>query len=388
MMNALVSTLRKLYPSESANGNGASSMTLTSAGPHIRDAFNHSLAMRRMIVALAPCILWGLYNTGLQANLNMALLGITSAPGWRGGIMDMLGLGYKPASILSAIVHGALYYLPVFVVVLVVGDFWERVFATVRGRPRTEGIVALALLFSLILPPTIPLWQAGLGMTFGVVIGKEIFGGTGKGMLNPALTGFAFLYVTYPKEMVMESTWAVADAFTKATYLSFAQQQRPEVLDWIGSSWEVAFLGFTPGGFGTTSVVAVLLGAVFLLSTRTVSGRIILGVLAGMVVTAIAFNKLGDSSFASLTWNWHLVLGSFAFGTVFLATDPSTAAMTDKGRWIYGLLVGALIILFRVANSHHPDGVMFAVLLGNIFAPLIDYLVMQADIRRRARRHD
>lgn len=388
MMNALISVVRKLYPPSGQADSGAVGVSRTDCAPHIRDVFSLQMAMRRMVVALTPSILMAFYNTGLQANLNMALTGMTSAPGWRGDVLGLLGVGYEPASVLSALLHGALYFLPVFAVVLVVGDFWERVFATVRNRPRYEGLLVLALLFSLILPPSIPLWQAALGMTFGVVIGKEIFGGAGKGVLNPALTGFAFLYVTYPKEMVMESTWAVADAFTKATYLSFAQQQRPEVLDWIGSSWEVAFLGFTPGGFGTTSVLAALLGAGFLLATRTVSGRIMLGVLAGMIATAIAFNKLGDSSFAGLTWYWHLVLGSFAFGMVFLATDPSTAAMTDKGRWIYGLLVGALIVLFRVANSHHPDGVMFAVLLGNIFAPLIDYLIMRGDIRRRARRHE
>ncbi len=383
----LISAIHRLYPPHSQSKRTVEVLARTSHGPHVRDTFSLHLAMRRMVVALMPCVLVALYNTGLQANLNLAMLGTTSASGWRGGVLDLLGVGYNPASIVSTVLHGALYFLPVFVVSLAIGDFWERVFATVRNRPRCEGILVLALMFSLLLPPSIPLWQVALGMSFGVIIGQEIFGGTGKSVLNPALAGLAFLYVTYPKEMIMESSWTVPDAFTKATYLSFAKQQKPEVLDWIATSWEVAFLGFTPGGFGTTSVVACLLGAGFLLYTRTVSGRIILSVMVGMVLCTVAFNKLGSDAFASLTWYWHLSLGSFAFGMVFLATDQGTSAMTDRGRWIYGLLVGSLIVLIRVANSHHPDGVMFAILLGNIFAPLIDYLVMRADIRRRARRY-
>jgi Na+-transporting NADH:ubiquinone oxidoreductase subunit B len=224
-------------------------------------------------------------------------------------------------------------------------------------------------------------------MSFGIVVGKEIFGGTGKNFLNPALTGLAFLYVTYPAQMVGETAWAV-HGLSGATPLQTAAEGGVQSLAWIGSTWLQSFLGLVPGAIGASSTLACLLGAVLLIATRVASARIMAGMLIGMIGAALLFNQGGDpaNAFAGLSWHWHLVLGSFAFGMVFLATDPVSAAMTDTGRWIYGLLIGAMVILIRVTNSTHPDGVMFAILFGNILAPLIDYGVMYANIRRRARR--
>ncbi len=302
-------------------------------------------------------------------------------------MLEGLGVGTAPESVWADVCHGALYFLPVLAVSAVVGAFWERSFAHLRKRPRAEGLPVLALLFALSLPPSIPLWQVALGFSFAVVVGKEVFGGTGKNVLNPVLVGLAFLYVTYPREMAFETAWTVVDAFTSPTYLALAAQERPAAIAWLATTWEQSFLGLLPGAFGTTSTLACLLGAALLLYTRTASARIMAGVLAGAIGTVVLFNQLGGDAdpFFGLAWHWHLTLGSFAFGTVFLATDPVTAAMTDRGRWIYGILVGVMIVLIRVANPNHPDGVMFAILLGNIFAPLIDHLVMRANIRRRAR---
>ena len=360
----------------------------TRMAPHVRDAFSLDRAMRYMLVALVPSIVMGLINAGFQANADMALAGIESAPNWRVVALDALGVGHDPASFLAAVAHGALYFIPVLAVTIVIGGLWEGVFARFRNRPPGGDLLVTALLFTLILPPSIPLWQAALGITFAIVVGKEIFGGTGRNFLNPALTGLAFLYVTYPKEMIGETGWTVVDAFTTPTYPG-AGREGPGFITWLDTSWQQSFLGLVPGPFGTTSTLACLIGAVFLLYTRVVSARIIVGILTGMIATVLVINQFGDPAepFVGLTWSWHLVLGGFAFGAVFLATDPVSSAMTNKGRWIYGLLIGVMVVVIRVASSNHPDGVMFAILFGNIFAPLIDYTVVWANIRQRARRN-
>ena len=361
--------------------------SVTRGAPHVRDGFSVAYAMRCVAVALIPAIFMAFYNTGLQTNITMVRLKMASAPGWRGTVLDTLGVGYDPAGFWADVIHGGLYFLPVLAAVAVAAVFWQEVFARVRGRPPTEGLLVMALLFTLMLPPTIPLWQAALGISFGVVIGREIFGGSGKYVLNPVLIGLAFLYVTYPVEMVIESNWVMVDAFSKPTYLSLAAQQRPEALAWVATPWELSFLGLVPGAFGTTSTLACILGGWYLLYTRTASDRVIGGMLLGMIAAAALFNTLPGDAYSSLSFHWHLTLGSFAFGVVFLATDQTTAAMTIQGQKVYGLLIGFLVVLIRVANMHHPDGVMFAILLGNIFAPLIDYLVVRANIRRRMKRN-
>ncbi len=377
---------------QTAAGTGASGIPagrgVAQAAPHVRDAFSLARAMRCVLLALLPCLFMALYNSGYQANVAVAIAQAESAPGWRGTLLDALGIGYDLSNVAATVMHGALYLLPVLAVTLAVGAFWERLFARLRNRPTAEGGAVVALLFTLMLPPTIPLWQAALGISFAVVFGKEIFGGTGKNFLNPALTGLAFLYVAYPKEMIGETAWTVVDAFTSATYLQLAARQGPEAVAWLGTSWMQAFIGLVPGPLGATSTLACLLGAGVLIYKRVASARIMAGVFFGMVGTALLFNHFGGggNAFMGLSWHWHLVLGGFAFGMVFLATDPVSAAMTDPGRWIYGLFIGVMIVLIRVTNSSHPDGVMFAILLGNIFAPLIDYLVVRANIRRRLRR--
>lgn len=354
----------------------------------VRDVMNVTRAMNCLIVALVPSLFMALANTGHQANLAMAELGIAAAPGWRGAVMGSLGIGYDPTSLWASLWHGALHYVPVFAVTLVVGAFWEWLFATLRGRERGPGLLVIALLFSLSLPPSVPLWQVALGTTFAIVVAKEVFGGTGKNFLNPALAGLAFLYATYPKDMMGGASWTVVEGFTGATSMKIIAGGGFEAAHWAGTNWLQAFLGVVPGPFGATSTLACLLGAVYLIVTRTASARVMAGALGGMIFAAVLFNQfVGEAlPFGNLSWHWHLILGSFAFGVIFLATDPVTAPMTDAGRWIYGLLIGALVVVIRVSNVAHPDGVMFAILFGNVLAPLIDHVVIYANIRRRARR--
>ncbi|MCK5366537.1 MAG: NADH:ubiquinone reductase (Na(+)-transporting) subunit B [Gammaproteobacteria bacterium] len=386
-MADLNSFVQRLATSEPA-GPARAKIAATQGAPHLRDAFSLDRAMGLVVIALVPSLFMALYNTGYQANVDVTIAGLGTAPGWRGAVLGALGIGYDTSSLWAAVGHGALYFVPVLAVTLVVGGLWVRLFAKLRKRPAGEGLMVIALLFALVLPPSIPLWQVALGISFAIVFGREIFGGTGKNFLNPALTGLAFLYVTYPKEMITETAWTVVDAFTAPTYLQMTARQGPEAIAWLPTTWLQSFVGIIPGSFGTTSTLACLLGAGLLLWWRVASGRIMAGVLFGMVGTVLLFNNLGNpgNAFFGLSWHWHLTLGSFAFGAVFLATDPVSAAMTNPGRWIYGFFIGMMIVLIRVGNPSHPDGVMFAILLGNIFAPLIDYLVVLANIRRRVRR--
>lgn len=364
-------------------------VAVTRRAPHIRDGINVRRVMNGVMLALLPCVVMALYNTGLQANSAMQQLGIAAAPGWRGRVLSVLHIGYDPASLWAAAWHGLLYFLPIYVVTVFVGSLWQMLFATLRQRSITAGFRVTALLFALSLPPTAPLWQVALGISFGVVLAKEIFGGTGKNFLNPALTGLAFLYFAYPNEMTGEAVWTAVDGFSGATSLRLAAAGGLETLTQAGVTWSQSFLGQMQGALGETSTLACLLGAVFLLYTRLASWRMMTGGLVGMVATASLFNLFGSdiNPIFAMPWYWHLTLGSFAFGMVFLATDPVSAAMTDTGRWLYGLLIGFMIVLIRAVSPAHPEGVMFAILLGNIFAPLIDYAVMWTNIRRRVRRH-
>jgi Na+-transporting NADH:ubiquinone oxidoreductase subunit B len=350
---------------------------------------NLQRAMNAVIVALLPILAMALYNTGHQANLTMAQLGLATQPGWQGRVIDSLGIGHDPWSIWACVSYGALYYLPVLAVSAIVASLWEQLFAAARRRAREPGYMLIALLFSLSLPPSIPLWQVAVGISFGIVVGKEIFGGTGKNFLNPALVGLAFLYATYPQQLLGDGSWSVVEGFTGATGLKVMAGGGIAATHWAGTNWMQAFLGVVPGAFGETSTLACLLGAAYLIVTRVASARIMAGALWGMIMASAAFNHLvGDAlPFGGLSWHWHLTLGSFAFGVVFLATDPVTSAGTNAGRWIYGILIGVLVVVIRVANVTHPDGVMFAILFGNITAPFIDYLVVRANVRRRARRH-
>ncbi len=312
----------------------------------------------------------------------MLAMGVESAGGWRGAVLEGLAIGYSPDSIWACFWHGFLYFLPIYLVTMAAGGFWETLFAAVRNHEVNEGFLVTSMLFTLTLPPTIPLWQVAVGISFGVVIGKEVFGGTGKNFLNPALTGRAFLFFAYPAHMSGD-VWTPVDGFSGATPLALAGDGGLAAID---ITWAQAFLGQIQGALGATSTLACLLGAAFLLLTRVASWRIMAGVFLGMVGTTLLFNLFGQQPMAEVPWYWHLVLGGFAFGMVFMATDPVSAAMTDAGRWIFGVLIGFMTVLIRVANPAYPEGIMLAILFANVFAPLIDYFVIQVHIRKRVRR--
>jgi Na+-transporting NADH:ubiquinone oxidoreductase subunit B len=360
--------------------------TVTSGTTHVRDGNDLKRTMTFVVIATFFCILMAMYNSGYQANLAMQTMGLVKADSWRS--IPMMLFGYSPSNPLSCMMHGALFFFPIYIVTLAVGGVWEVLFATVRGHEVNEGFLVSSMLYTLILPPDIPLWQVALGISFGIVIGKEVFGGTGKNFLNPALTGRAFLFFAYPAYMSGDSVWVGVDGFTAATNLSLASSGGLAAIT-ANTSWLQAFLGFIPGSLGETSTLACMLGAAFLLYTRVASYRIMGGVFIGMVAMSTLLNFIGSETnpMFAIPWYWHMVLGGFAFGTVYMATDPVTAANTDTGRWIYGGVIGVMIIIIRVINPAFPEGVMLAILFTNMLAPIIDYLVIQSNIRRRMKRH-
>jgi Na+-transporting NADH:ubiquinone oxidoreductase subunit B len=240
----------------------------------------------------------------------------------------------------------------------------------------------------MVLPPQIPVWQAALGISFGIVIGKEIFGGVGKNFVNPALAGWAFLYFAYPAGMSGDAVWVAVDEFSRATPLMVAKTGGVASILAEGFSWMQSFLGIVPGTLGAESAMGSLLGAIFLIYVGVASWRIMGSVLIGAVGTALLFNVAGsaDLPMSAVPWHWHLVLGNLAFCAVFMATDPVSAAQTHRGRWVYGLLIGFLTVLIRVLNPAFPEGVMLAILFGNLAAPILDYADMRLNVRRRAMR--
>ncbi len=356
--------------------------------PHVRDSIDLKRVMILVVVAAAPCALIGMWNTGYQANLALEALGLSSAAGWRGALLAGLGIGYDPGDAVAAFIHGLLYFLPMYVVTMAVGGFWEILFAGVRNHEINEGFFVTSFLYVLTLPATTPLWQVALGISFGVVIAKEVFGGTGKNFVNPALAGRAFLYFAYPVQLSGDAVWVPVDGFSGATALALAAEGGVTLLPQNSITWLDAMLGSMHGSFGETSALACILGGVFLIVTGIASWRIIAGVMVGMMATALLFNGLGSDNnpMFAMPWYWHLVLGGFAFGMMFMATDPVSACVTDTGRWVFGILVGFLTVVIRVVNAAFPEGIMLAILFANIFAPLIDYFVVRANARRRLRR--
>jgi len=359
---------------------------VTRLSPHVRDAIDLKRVMSFVVLAALPCMFMAMWNTGYQANLALADLGLDSASGWRGFLLTPVG--FDPGNVFACMAHGLLYFLPVYIVTLAVGGVWEVLFAIVRNHEVNEGFFVTSLLYALILPPDIPLWQVAIGISFGVVIGKEVFGGTGKNIFNPALLGRAFLYFAYPAEISGDSVWVAVDGFTGATALSIGAEGGVAGIEAAGTTWMQAFLGVMSGSLGETSTLACLIGAAFLVVTGIASWRIMVGVFAGMVVTALLFNAIASAAnpLFAMPWHWHLVLGGFAFGMVYMATDPVSAAQTDAGRWIFGLLIGALTVLIRVANPAFPEAIMMSILFANIFAPIIDHGVVWANVRRRRKR--
>lgn len=358
----------------------------TIGAPHVRDALDLKRVMGYVWLATFPVMFMACYNTGYQANMAMHSIGLTEVEGWRGSIMSIFG--YDPQSFLDNFFHGLLYFLPIYITTFIVGGTAEVIFALVRGHEINEGFFVTSILFALTLPPSIPLWMVALGILFGVILGKEVFGGTGKNFINPALAGRAFLFFAYPAYMSGDTVWVAVDGYSGATPLSIAAASGLEAVKASGLSWWDAFLGFEPGSLGETSTLAILIGGGFLLYTGIASWRIVSGVFIGMVVSVVLLNTIGSTTnpMFALPWYWHLVMGGFAFGMMFMATDPVTAAHTNIGRFWFGILVGVMVVLIRVVNPAFPEGMMLAILFGNMFAPLIDYAVMKVNMKRRQKR--
>ena len=354
---------------------------------HVRDAVD----MKRVMTTVWWCaffpMLVGMYMVGHNATAAMQELGIPALEGWRGMIISLMA-GYDPNSLWDCFVYGAVFYVPIYAVTFVVGGLWEVLFAVKRGHEVNEGFFVTSILFSLTLPATIPLWQVAIGISFGVVVGKEIFGGTGKNFLNPALTGRAFLYFAYPAQISGDAVWTAVDGYSGATALSLAAAGGLEGVMASGMTWWDAFLGNIQGSIGEVSTLAIFIGGAVLLTTRVASWRIMAGVFLGMTATSLMFNWIGSDTnpMFALPWHWHLVLGGFAFGMVYMATDPVSAAMTNTGRWWYGALIGVMCVLIRVVNPAFPEGMMLAILFANLFAPLFDWSVVRANVRRRLAR--
>ena len=373
--------LEKLYPLYEATDTILfSTDERTHSGPHIRDSVDIKRVMILVVISLIPCYIFGALNIGYQESLTYGL----ENSDWKRNILS-----------------GIFKILPILTVTFATGAVWEILFAVVRRHPISEGFLVTCALIPLTLPATIPLWQVAIGTSFGIVIGKEIFGGVGMNIFNPALTTRAFLYFTYPVQISGDKVWALApDGFSGATALSIpAGQVNSNAVNLLNEatlitvfdfSWINMFMGWIPGSIGETNKLIILLSALFLILTGITSWRIMLGSVIGLTFTAYLTNVLSPfSSNAMLTIppHYHLVMGSFLFGTVFMATEPVTGAHTENGKWIYGFFIGMLTVIIRSINPAYPEGIMLAILLMNAFAPLIDYFVVKSNTKKRLIRY-
>ncbi|MBC75346.1 MAG: NADH:ubiquinone reductase (Na(+)-transporting) subunit B [Halobacteriovoraceae bacterium] len=378
--------LEKMYPLYEAIDTFAYTPADVTAGQtHVRDGIDLKRTMITVAMALFPVIIWTLYNTGYQANAVLASTG-AEAEGWRASVMAMLNLAHDPANIASNMVYGFLWFFPVFLVTQIAGGTVELIFSVIRKHEINEGFLVTGILYPLILPPTIPLWQVALGIIFGVLVGKEIYGGTGKNIFNPALTARAFLFFAYPAQISGDAVWTAVDGYTGATALG---QAAAGGLDAVTYSWSELFFGLVPGSMGETSTLACLLGAVYLIATGIGSWTIMLSVVIGMIVTSMGLNLIGSETnfMFNIPWYYHFVMGGFAFAFVFMATDPVSASMTTKGKWFYGFGIGVMGIVVRCINPAFPEGWMLAILFMNAMGPLIDYFVINSNIKRRMARN-
>ena len=363
--------------------------TTSGKGVHIRDAVDLKRLMITVVVAMVPCLLFGIYNVGYQHYL------ATEPDMSSVSVLDMLGVG-------------ALVVLPIVLVSYAAGGAVEAIFAVIRRHPINEGFLVTGMLIPLVLPPNIPLWQVGLASVFAVIIAKEVFGGTGMNILNVAMTARAFLYFAYPTEM-SGSVWTYlggktpVDGYTGSTALSVAYETSVAndgtnvvtglanaTQKWAGAEhmFEVQnlFVGAIPGSIGETSALMALIGAAILVATGVGSWKIIVGVFGGTFATGLLLNAIGLNEYMLMPAHYHLIIGGLAFGAVIMATDPVSAAHTERGKWIYGILIGVVTVVIRVFNPAYPEGIMMAVLLMNVFAPLIDHYVIQANKKRRLSR--
>jgi Na+-transporting NADH:ubiquinone oxidoreductase subunit B len=359
--------------------------SVTRSTAHVRDGVDLKRIMITVWLAAFPAMFYGMWNLGFQGNTVLAT-GVGELNDWHAPLIGLLA-GNDPGSLWDCFWFGAVYFLPIYITTFLVGIAWEVLFAIRRGHEINEGFFVTSILFALTCPPDIPLWQVAMGISFGVVIGKEVFGGTGKNFLNPALTGRAFLFFAYPAQLSGDAVWTAVDGYTAATALSVMATDGMQALQGM-LSFKDAFLGNMQGSIGETSTLAIFLGGIFLLITRVASWRIIVGVMLGMVALSTLFNVVGSDSnpMFAVPWYWHMVVGGFAFGMIFMATDPVSAAMTNTGKYWFGALIGVMVVLIRVVNPAFPEGMMLAILFANLFAPLIDNFVVQSNIKRRLAR--
>jgi len=361
----------------------------TAGAPHIRDRNNTQRLLNNFVIASLPCWLIGLWNLGEQTQVAMAFIGITELPGWRAALYTGLGFEFDPAVLAGCWFFGFLYFLPIFLTALLTGALWEVLFAVRRNKPVDEGLLVGSWLFALILPPTIPLYQVAIGMTFAMVVAKGIYGGVGRYLVSPPVLGLCFLTFSYPDLLFGIDTWIPIPGYQELTTIELAVLEGGvRALQLVDYSWLALFVGNQPGPIGVTSALGCLLGAAYLVVTGSGSWRIMAGSVVGMVVSVSVLQATGpaDDPLFATPWYWHAVIGGWAFGTVFLATDPMAAATTRIGRWTFGIMVGVLTIVVRLTNPAYFEGVIFAILLASMFAPLCDYFLVERNIQRRIHR--
>ncbi len=383
-------SMEKFFPLYEAIENFIfSSKEKTSNPIHVRDAIDIQRIMVIVWLAAFPAMFFGMYNIGDQTLEYLSLIGSTNSNDWHHQIINLIGYNNSWTNKLWI---GAIYFIPIYIVTFTVGILWELLFAVIRKHEINEGFFVSSILFALSCPPDLPLWQAAMGITFGIVIGKEIFGGTGKNFLNPALTGRAFLYFAYPSQISGDKVWiaGLSDhavtpiGFSGATPLGYAAEGGINGLQ-DNFSWLDALFGHIPGSVGETSVIAISVAAIILMATKIASYRIFIGTIIGMMFMSSHLNIIGSETnpMFEVPWYWHLVIGGFAFGLVFMATEPVSGTATDLGRWIYGGLIGITVVLIRVVNPAFPEGMMLAILFANLFAPVIDHIVISRNITKR-----
>jgi Na+-transporting NADH:ubiquinone oxidoreductase subunit B len=360
----------------------------TITGPHIRDASNVQRVWNYFVIASLPTWLIGTWSLGHQTNLAIADFGLEQAPGWRAGFLSQFGIGFDAFNAFACFMHGLLYFLPIFGLALLVGAFWQALFAKLRQSEPDEGLLVIAWFFALLMPATAPMYQVAVGMTFGIVVGKLIYGGSGRYLFNPALLGVVFLVFSYPTLLYGESPWVPVEGYDQPTVLELVREEGGiSVIPAVGYSFWQLFIGDQPGPIGIVSSLGAVLGALFLIWTGVASWRVMAGAMIGLIITAMLFNAIApDNELFAVPWYWQLVMGGIMFGVVFIATDPVAGPITDPGRWAFGLIVGVLTVLIRVANPAYYEGVLFAILLACVFSPLIDFVATERNIQRRLQR--
>ena len=369
--------LEKLYPLYEATDTILfSTDEVTKSGPHIRDSIDIKRVMILVVIALIPLYIFGAMNVGVQNGISMGV----ERTNW-----EQFWFGFDKI-------------IPIILVAFITGAFWEILFAVVRKHPISEGFLVTCALIPLVMPASIPLWQVSIATSFGIVIGKEIFGGVGMNIFNPALVARAFLFFTYPGRISGDKVWVIGpDGYSGATALAVpaaeVNQHAVSLLNGVTQfdySWWNMLVGWIPGSIGETSKLLIIMGAIFLAITKIANWRVMAGSLIGLGVTAYLTNLMApfsSNTMLSLPAHYHLVMGGFLFGMAFMATEPVTGCHTNQGRWVYGILFGMLTVIVRAINPAYPEGTMLAILLLNAFAPLIDWFVIQSNIKRRVARH-